>query len=59
VVQALSFRDGAVELKLAAPDAASLDRVSHALSGNGWQADLTSGNNAASGYEGRIQIRPR
>ena len=56
VVQALSYRNGAVDLKVAAPDAASLDRMSQALRNNGWQADLTSGNNVASGYEGRIQI---
>jgi general secretion pathway protein L len=59
VVQALSFRDGALELKIAAPNADSLDRVSQALRGNGWNADLTAGNVAGQGYEGRIQIRPR
>jgi general secretion pathway protein L len=56
VMQALSFHNGSVDLKVAAPDAASLDRMSQALRSNGWQADLTSGNNVASGYEGRIQI---
>jgi general secretion pathway protein L len=59
VVQALSFREGAVDLKLAAPNAESLDHISRALRDNGWQADLTAGNVAASGYEGRIQIRPK
>jgi general secretion pathway protein L len=58
-VQAMSFRDGSLELKMAAPDADSLDRVSQALRANGWQADLTAGNVAGQGYEGRIQIRPR
>jgi len=38
-------------MKLSAPDAASLDRVSQALRTSGWQADLTGGSNAASGYE--------
>jgi type II secretion system protein L len=57
-VQAMSFRDGALELKMAAPDAESLDRVSQTLRANGWQADLTAGNVAGQGYEGRIQIRP-
>jgi len=57
-VQALSFHQGAVELKVAAPDAASLDRMSQALKGIGWQASLTSGSATTSGYEGRIQIRP-
>jgi general secretion pathway protein L len=59
VVQALSFREGAVDLKLAAPNAESLDRISRALRDSGWQADLLSGNVAGSGYEGRIQIRPK
>jgi general secretion pathway protein L len=58
-VQALSFREGALDLKLTAPDANSLDRISQSLRAGGWQADLTSGNAAENGYEGRIQIKPR
>jgi general secretion pathway protein L len=58
-VQALSFQGGALDMKLSAPDAASLDRVSQSLRTNGWQADLTGGNNAPSGYEGHIQVRAR
>jgi general secretion pathway protein L len=58
-VQAMSFRDGALELKIAAPDADALDRMSQVLRTNGWDANLTAGNVAANGYEGRIQIRPR
>ena len=58
-LQALSFRQGTVEMKLSARDAASLDHMSQSLRSNGWQADLTSGNNTAAGYEGRIQIRAR
>jgi len=57
-VQALSYREGALELKIAAPNAESLDRVSQALRSNGWSADLTAGNQVGEGYEGRIQIRP-
>jgi len=56
-VQALSFHSGALDMKLTAPDAASLDRLSQSLRGNGWQADLTSGTNAAAGYVGNIQLR--
>jgi type II secretion system protein L len=59
VVQALSFREGAVDLKLAAPNAESLDHISRALRDSGWQADLTAGNVAGTRYEGRIQIRPK
>jgi len=56
-LQALSFRDGGMELKLKAHDAASLERVDETLRHNGWQAELTSGSASATGYEGRIQMR--
>lgn len=56
VIQALNFHNGTVELKVAAPDAASLDRMGQALRTTGWQADLTSGSNVASGYEGHLQL---
>jgi general secretion pathway protein L len=55
-VQALSFRDGVLELRLHANDAESLERVNQAIAGAGWRAELTSGAPAASGYEGRIQM---
>jgi general secretion pathway protein L len=58
-VQNLSFKEGALELKMGAPDADSLDRVSQVLRTSGWEADLKSGNVAGEAYEGRIQIRPR
>ncbi len=58
-LQALSFRQGTVDMKVAAKDASSLDHMSQSLRSNGWQADLTSGNTTSSGYEGRIQIRAR
>jgi hypothetical protein len=45
-------------MKLSAPDASSLDRLNQSLRNGGWQADLVGGSNAASGYEGRIQVRP-
>ena len=56
-LQALSYREGGLDLKLKASDAESLERVNQALRSNGWQAELTSGGAAASGYEGRIQLR--
>jgi general secretion pathway protein L len=57
-VQALNFHGGSLEMKLSAPDASSLDRLNQSLRNGGWQADLVGGSNAASGYEGRIQVRP-
>jgi len=56
-VQALNFHGGALEMKLSAPDAASLDRLSQSLRSNGWAADLAGGTNAASGYVGSIEMR--
>jgi general secretion pathway protein L len=55
-VQALNFHNGSLEMKLSAPDASSLDRLGQSLRSGGWQADLTSGNNVASGYEGRMLV---
>ena len=55
-VQALNFHNGTLEMKLSAPDAASLDRLSQTLRSSGWQADLTGGTNAGSAYEGRILV---
>jgi general secretion pathway protein L len=57
-VQTLSFRDGGLDLKLKASDAASLERVDQALRKDGWQAELTSGAAAGAAYEGRILMRP-
>lgn len=57
-VQAMSFHDGALVLKMAAPDADALDRLSQILRQSGWQADLQGSNVTNGGYEGRIQIRP-
>lgn len=59
VVQALSYRQGTVDMTLIAHDAASLDHMNQALRSNGWQADLTSGSNTGDGFKGRIQFRPK
>jgi len=56
-VQSLNFHAGTLEMKLSAPDATSLDRVSQSLRSSGWQADLAGGTNAGSSYEGRIEMR--
>jgi len=58
-VQAMSFHDGQLVLKMAAPDASALDRLSQMLRSSGWQADLTGSNvTSGGGYEGSIRIRP-
>ena len=56
-VQSLNFHAGSLEMKLSAPDATSLDRLSQSLRSNGWHADLTGGSNTGSAYEGRIQMK--
>jgi general secretion pathway protein L len=56
-VQSLNFHGGSLEMKLSAPDASSLDRLSQSLRSSGWHADLTGGSNSGSAYEGRIQMR--
>jgi general secretion pathway protein L len=55
-VKSLNFHNGLIELKIAAPDASSLDRMSAALRSGGWQADFQGGNHVGQGYEGRIQV---
>jgi len=58
-VQAMSFHDGQLVLKMAAPDASALDRLSQMLRSSGWQAELTGSNvTSGGGYEGSIRIRP-
>jgi general secretion pathway protein L len=56
-VSSLNYHNGLIDLKLTAPDAASLDRLSAALRSGGWQAQLQGGNHGPQGYEGRVQIR--
>lgn len=58
VLEALTYRDGALELKASAPSVESLDRLSRQLRQQGWQARLISGSPAGSAYEGRIQMSP-
>jgi general secretion pathway protein L len=59
LVQSLTFRQGALEMKLSAPNADALDHISQSMQANGWQAQLISGNSQGATYEGRIQIKPR
>lgn len=56
-ISALSFRDGATELKLRANDAQAIERVLTSLRSGGWKAELVSGGNVSGGYEGRLQVR--
>ena len=57
-LQSLNYRKDGMELRLKARDASSLDHIDQNLRNNGWQADITSGAQNGSDYEGRIQVRP-
>ncbi len=57
-LQALSYRDGLLELQVSAPGADALDRISQQLRSGGWQADLTSGTSTGGAYQGHIQMKP-
>ncbi len=59
VLQALTFREGTLDLRIAAPNPEVLDRLSRSLRASGWQADLTAGSVVGSRYEGHVQIKPR
>jgi type II secretory pathway component PulL len=56
-LESVNFHNGAVEMKLSAPDASNLDHLSQALRSSGWRADLLGGSNTSKGYEGRLQVR--
>ncbi|MEJ0006900.1 MAG: type II secretion system protein GspL [Steroidobacteraceae bacterium] len=58
-VQAVSYRDGQLELQVTAPRADALDHISQQLRSGGWQADLASGTSTGGAYQGRIQMKPR
>lgn len=58
-LEALNFREGALELRISAPSPEVLDRLSRNLRAIGWDADLIAGNAVGSRYEGRVQIKPR
>jgi type II secretory pathway component PulL len=57
LLKSLSYHNNVIELKLTAPDAASLDKLSSVLRSSGWQAELQEGNHVGEGYEGRIKVR--
>ena len=56
-VRALNYRDGALQLKLRAGDAQSLDRINQSLRAAGWQAELISGGADGDAFEGNVQLR--
>jgi hypothetical protein len=56
-IEGLTFRDGTLELRINAPDAASLDAIGQQLRAANWQADILGGSANGDSYRGRLQIR--
>jgi general secretion pathway protein L len=56
-VRAFNYKDGALQLKLRASDAQSLDRINQSLRAAGWQAELISGGADGDAFEGNVQLR--
>lgn len=48
----------AVNVRIRAANAESLERISSALRASGWQAELQAGSSSPQAYEGRIRMRP-
>jgi len=57
-LQALSYRQGSLELQVTAPGVTALDHISQQLRSGGWQAELTSGTSGSGTYQGHIQMKP-
>ncbi len=56
-IESMRYQNGALELKVRADNADSLERINAQLRAGGWQAELLSGSAAATGYDGQIRIR--
>jgi general secretion pathway protein L len=56
-IEGLTFRSGTVDLRINAPDAASLDAIGQQLRSSQWQADITGGTATGDSYRGRLQIK--
>jgi general secretion pathway protein L len=57
VVSALTYRDTVLDLKLTAPDVASLDQITKLVTQRGFAASLEGTNQQGAQFEGRLQIR--
>ncbi len=56
-LEALSYREGTMELKVLTRDAPQADALNQGLRASGLNAELTAGNTVATGYDTRIQIK--
>ena len=56
-IEGFTYRDGTLDLRIVAPDAASLDAIGQQLRAATWQADIMGGSASGDSYRGRLQIR--
>jgi general secretion pathway protein L len=56
-IEGITFRDGTIDLRILAPDAASLDAIGQQLRAATWQADIMGGSASGDSYRGRLQVR--
>ena len=56
-LESLSFHRGSAQMKLGAPDAATLAQFGKALQAGGYAAQVTSGAARGTGYEGQIEAK--
>jgi type II secretion system protein L len=56
-IEGFTFRDGTLDLRIVAPDAASLDAIGQQLRAATWEADIMGGSASGESYRGRLQIR--
>ena len=56
-IEGITFRDGTLNLRINAPDAASLDAIGQQLRGANWNADILSGTASGDRYSGQLQVR--
>ena len=58
-IESISYRSGAMELRVAAPNVETLDRIRASISeGSGLQAEIQSANPDGETVRGRLQIKP-
>jgi type II secretion system protein L len=56
-IEGINFREGVLDLRVMAPDAASLDAIGQQLRAASWQADIKDLTASGDSYRGRLQIR--
>ncbi len=57
-LESVGYDGAAVELRIRATDAGSLEALGNALRAGGWQADVAGNTTPNGSYEGRIRLRP-